>query len=217
MISALTLSEIRAQVRELIGWQVFDRLFFPNGSYDWTDAGIQWAQEQTACLMGLTRLNTQIAVGTAPSGLNNVVLPDDCIRVVACLFQTGVGTMGKVLLESTMKIEDEKNPNWKGNGNNATAWVQQDGESILLNGISPSGFVLVGYIQEPTAMVNDGDNPDPRIPPYFHQFLKYAAATYLLMLSGQGQNKEKASGFFDDFTTGLGVGKIPLASVNVQR
>lgn len=213
--TAETLAQIRADTRDLIGGMVYDRMFLPGGQTTWVDEGINWACEMVASLLGLTRINTKVAVSSQKS-----VIPADAIKIVDILNQTTNilgATVGKVLLESTMQVEDWNNPNWKSRTGDPTIWVQQDGGTILLNGTPSTGYILVGYIQRPTAMVNSTDTPDPRIPAIFHQYLKYAAAAYLLTLTGQSQNMDKAAEFFNKFTTGLGVGPLPLASVQVQR
>jgi hypothetical protein len=120
-------------------------------------------------------------------------------------------------LESTIQIEDQKNANWRSRTGYPTVWIQASGYAILLNGQPPSNSVLVGYIQDPTPMVNPTDTPDPRIPAYFHQYLKFAAAAWLLSQAGQTQDIKKASEHFAKFTNGIGVGAIPLANVDVRR
>jgi hypothetical protein len=114
-------------------------------------------------------------------------------------------------------IEDIKNPNWRSNTGLPTAWIQASGYLILLNGVPATNQVLVGYIQEPVAMVLPADTPDPRIPVYFHQYLKFAAAAWLLSQAGQAEDLKKAAEHFAKFTTGIGVGPIPLASTDVRR
>lgn len=213
--AAETLAQLEADTREVIGGMAFDRMFRPSGLMTWADEGINWACDMAASLLGLTRVNTNLSVVNSKFNM-----PDDAIKAVDILIQTtnSLGaTVGKVLLESTMQVEDWNNPNWKSRTGEPTVWVQQDGATILLNGTPTMGYVLLGYIQRPTAMVDSTDTPDSRIPPMFHQYLKYAAAAYLLTLTGQGQNMDKASEFFNKFTTGLGVGPLPLASVSVQR
>lgn len=125
--------------------------------------------------------------------------------------------MGKVLYESTLEIEDMKNPDWRSNTGEPTVWVQASGRIIQLNGIPASGNVLVGYIQTPTEMSEDTDTPDERIPECFHQYLKFAAAAWLLQQAGQAQDLKKASEYYARFSAGLGVGPLPLASKNVVR
>ena len=66
-------------------------------------------------------------------------------------------------------------------------------------------------------MVAQSDSPDPRIPPYFHQFLKFAAASWLLKQAGQGQDLKRSQDYYADFAAGIGVGPVPLASVDVRR
>ena len=125
--------------------------------------------------------------------------------------------MGRILNESTIEIEDNKSPNWRSRTGEPTAWIQASGSLILLNGVPASSNVVVGYMQQPTAMTDDTDTPDDRIPVIFHQYLKYAAATYLYTLSGQAQDLKKASEMYARFTTGLGLGVVPLSATSVKR
>lgn len=125
--------------------------------------------------------------------------------------------MGKLLYESTLQIEDRKNPEWRSRVGEPTVWMQASGYVILLNGQPASGNVLVGYIQRPVAMVNDTDTPDYRIPEFFHQYLKFAAAAWLVTQSGQGQDLAKASEYFNKFAVGIGVGPMPIAVKDVKR
>jgi hypothetical protein len=120
--------------------------------------------------------------------------------------------MGKVLWESTILTEDFKNPNWRARTGEPTVWIQMDGTTLLLNGQPSSGYVLVGYVQEPAAMVADVDVPDPRIKEYLHQYLKFAAASWLLKQSGQGQNLKKSSEYYATFVAGIGLGPMGQAS-----
>ena len=124
--------------------------------------------------------------------------------------------MGKVLWESEIMTEDQKNPNWRSRTGEPTVWIQSDGQTILLNGQPSTGYVLVGYIQEPTAMVNPTDTPDARIKTYLHQYLKFAAASWLLKQSGQGQNLKKSSEYYAAFVAGLGMGPLGQASKTVR-
>jgi hypothetical protein len=124
--------------------------------------------------------------------------------------------MGKVLWESNILIEDQKNPNWRSRAGEPTVWIQSDGGTILLNGQPASGYVQVGYIQEPTAMVNDTDTPDVRIKDYLHQYLKFAAAAWLLKQSGQGQNLKKSSEYYATFISGIGLGPLGQSSKTVR-
>jgi hypothetical protein len=69
-----TLVELREEVRELVGYGVYDRNFKP----EWADEGLNWACAQAAALMGLTRQDTQVSVAS-----KSVVIPDDAIKVVS--------------------------------------------------------------------------------------------------------------------------------------
>ena len=124
--------------------------------------------------------------------------------------------MGKNLLESTLHIEDMKNPNWRSRKGEPTVWIDVSGSTILLNGQPSSGQILLGYIQTPVAMVNPTDSPDPSIPQAFHQYLKFAAAAWLLVQSGQAKDLAKAGDYYKRFTVGIGLGELEMA-MEVRR
>ncbi len=73
-----TLTELREEVRQLIGPGVYDRLLLPGGSTRWTDEGLNWACDQTAELLGLTRTETVVSVTN-----KQAVIPADAIKVVS--------------------------------------------------------------------------------------------------------------------------------------
>jgi len=211
----MTLAELEQDVSDLIGAGVYNLIFLPGGATTWIDDALNWGCDQIAQLLGITRVDASLSV----SG-NLVTIPTDAIKPVAvqCWWTpSGGALMGKILYESTLAIEDAKNPNWRSRTGNPTVWMQQDGSTILLNGIPATGVVMVGYLQVPTAMVLPGDTPDPRIPTVFHQYLKFAAAAWLLLQAGQAEDRKKATEMFGKFATGIGMGQIPLASVDVKR
>ena len=211
-----TLADLEEEVRQYIGPGVYDRFFLPNGSTEWVDDALVFACRQTAALLALTRVDIMVS-GVAN---NRFTVPSDAIKIVSvqARWTSTEGTpMGKVLLESTLVIEDTKNPNWRSRTGYPTVYIQASGALILLNGQPPSGDVLVGYIQEPTQMVNPTDTPDPRIPEYFHQYLKFAAAAWLLSQAGQTQDLKRASEHFAKFANGIGVGPLPLARIDLKR
>lgn len=208
-----TLSALRAEVRELIGPGVYDRSF----KDDWSTEGLNFACDQCCALLGLTRVeNANVLVHN-----KHVVIPTDAVKIVSVIryIDNGDGgyTMGKLLLESTIQTEDTNRPDWRSRTGEPTVWIQASGSLILLNGNPGLPMVAIGYIQRPTAMVNDTDTPDERIPEIFHQYLKYGAANYLLTLAGQSQDMEKAGQMFAKFAAGLGVAPLPLASKDVKR
>jgi len=210
-VSASTLAQLEDEVRDLIGGMAYDATFTPAGLTTWVDSSLNWAAEMVAKLMGLTYVVANCSVSSA----NKVALPTDVVSIVQC--KGGQLGMGKVLMESTFMIEDMKNPNWRSRQVEPTVYIQQDGATLLLNGIPSTGYILVGYIQVPTPMVNSTDTPDSRIPPDFHQYLKYGAAAYLFQLATKMKNLDLASKMFATMTTGLGLGPLPLAQISVQR
>ena len=73
-----TLTELREEVRQLIGTGVYDRMMLPGGSTRWTDEGLNWACEQTTELLGLTRVDILSSIVN-----KQTVIPDDAVSIVA--------------------------------------------------------------------------------------------------------------------------------------
>lgn len=73
-----TLTELREEVRQLVGSGLYDRFFLPGGSPKWTDEGLNFACDQAVSLLGLTRTETQVSVVNKQS-----VIPTDAIKIVS--------------------------------------------------------------------------------------------------------------------------------------
>ena len=73
-----TLVELREEVRQLVGASVYDRFFIPGGSTQWVDEGLNFARDQTAKLLGLTRQEVVVSVTN-----KQAVIPIDAIKVVS--------------------------------------------------------------------------------------------------------------------------------------
>lgn len=115
------------------------------------------------------------------------------------------------ILKSTVAEEDMKNPSWRQsqmantglspippfvpNTNQSftgNRWVLQDGNTIVVVspgapnvvdvGVVQYGVITVGYIQQPALLSSDSDTVDSRIPLTVQQYIKYAAAAWLLAL-----------------------------------
>ena len=206
---AMTLAELRADVRELIGAGIFDRCFEPA----WANDAVNFACEQVASLLGLTfTLSSSIPVSGCKADI-----PSDAMVLQLVKTMPSGATMGKILLSSSRTVEDAKNPFWRDRTAEPTVYIQETGASLRLNGQPASGAVIVGYIQRPTAMVVDADMPDVRIPSVFHDHLRYAAKAYLLQLDGPGKNMEEANLAFETFGRLIGAGPLKLAEVEVDR
>lgn len=194
---SLTLADLIGDVRDLIGLGAYDRLF----SQEMTVKGLNFACTQCAEIMDLTRVDVRLTV-TA----NQAAQPADAVKLVSLQTwwtNSGGKTMGKNLYESTMESEDQKNPNWRSRAGEPTVWIPYSGNTILLNGQPGTGYVQVGYIQEPTPMVNLTDSPDSRIKDFLHQFFRFAAASWLTKQVGQGQNLKKSREYYADFIAGI--------------
>lgn len=205
----MDLQELRAEVRELVGAGLFDRCFKP----EWADEAVQFACVQAATLLGLTFTFSPTLTVTQ----RYVTLPVDAIQADSVRTLPFGAIMGKQLLKSTRAIEDRKNPSWRDRNGEPTVWLPETGSTLRLNGQPACGGVVVGYMQIPTAMVNNTDTPDARIHSALHPHLKFAAGAWLLTLEGQGKDMEKADELFNKFGILIGAGPdLHLSQVEVD-
>lgn len=133
----------------------------------------------------------------------------------------------KEILKSTIAEEDMRNPNWRqaqggpAQGpvfgiNGATygsRWTLQDGRTIV---VTPPGaptfgagnaqaMITVGYVQAPPLLSDPADTVDVRIPFNVQQYIKYAAAAWLLSLDNTDtQSLNTAQLYQNTFTQLIG-------------
>ena len=196
MSVSLSLSDLISDVRNLIGSGPYDVLF----NQDMTTKAINFACSTVAEMLELTRVDVVTTVAS-----NQCAQPGDAVKLLGLIDVVTLGgvTVANPILESTLEIEDRKNPNWRFRTGEPSIYVEYSGNTILFNGQPASGYVLIGYIQEPTQMINLTDTPDSRIKDFFHQYLRFGAAAWLLKQAGQGQNIKKSREYFADFVAGI--------------
>jgi len=112
------------------------------------------------------------------------------------------------LVHSTLETEAERNANWRSLAGQPERWLQRDGATILVTpysgGYLPTTNVLtVCYIQAPTLLALPADLPDPRIPYAVQQYIKYAAASWLLSLDQTDTTALQTAKMYMDTFVGL--------------
>lgn len=214
-MAALTLATLNTQVRELVGDPVNVGLGTGAGANTYSDAqiadAINWAIQYVCDKMDYTYQETMViqAVGAVPLTfpLANGVLPsgvaqpiNDYLSVKRVMTGGSPHLLTAIslssLLMTTEAEEDAKNPAWRSYSSGTIAprrWLFLDGATIVLvptptTGNSGANFVVtVGYTQKPTALANNTDVVDSRIPWPVQNYLKYAAGAWLKQLGGQDQ------------------------------
>ncbi len=198
---AQTLSNLRYWTQYVVG----DPQMTTYSLQMYTDA-INYAIKDYATKTGATYAESTAIV---PDSNGFVVLPTDYIKVQRVLFNVG-GTTLTQLAESSFNFEGLANNQWEGL-TQATAgfppkrWVLFQGGKVKLTPIpSPAYTATVGYVQAPAALINNTDLVDTRIPDAHNEYLKYAAASWLLSLDGDAQSIPVANVFMDKFNELIG-------------
>lgn len=158
-----------------------------------------------------------------PDANGFVTLPTDYIRVRRVTFNVG-GTTATQLVESSFKFESDKSNTWQTltqavAGFPPKRWVLWNGAKVKLVPIpSPAYTAVIGYVQNPTALSSDSDTVDARIPDQHNEYLKYAAAFWLLQLDGDNQNLALADSYMSKFNQLIGYADpVLLAKLTAGR
>jgi hypothetical protein len=112
-----------------------------------------------------------------------------------------------ILVQSNKQFEQMKNPDWESlSGTVPKRWLMWSGNKIRLIPPVSDTFCMLGYTQMPSLFTATAATAtvDPRIPPAHNEFLKYAAAYYLLSMRGDRQYVELADKFLDEFHKRIG-------------
>lgn len=181
---------------------------------------INFAIKDYAVKTGITYAESSPIV---PDASGFVTLPTDYIRVRRVIFNVG-GTTATQLIESSFKFESDNSNTWQ-TLTQATAgypprrWVLWSGAKVKLTPIpSPAYTAIVGYVQKPTDLALDADTVDARIPDPHNEYLKYAAAFWLLQLDGDNQNLALADSYMTKFNQLIGYADpVLLAKLNASR
>jgi hypothetical protein len=210
---AQTLATIRNWTQYLVGDPQHSTYALPM----YQDA-INFAIKEYANKTGVTYAESSPIV---PDASGFVALPTDYLRVTRVSFNVG-GTTLTEIVESSVSFESMKSNVWQ-NITQATAgfppkrWVLWSGSKIKLVPIpSPAYTAVVGYVQKPVDLMQDADTVDARIPDPHNEFLKYAAASWLLNLDGDGQSLQLAEAFMQKFNQLIGYAD-PVLLAKVQQ
>lgn len=111
--------------------------------------------------------------------------------------------MAKQLVRTEPGFEEMKDDQWEDRfGPSPRRWCMWTGTSIKITPIPDdysTNSVRIDYIEQPTALANDADTVDSRIPESQQEYLKYAAAAWLLQHMNDEQNLALASAFDKQF------------------
>lgn len=202
---ALTLLQLKTLVQDLLG---------DTGAqtYDVTDhliPAINFAVKQYCHKTGVSYLEASAAVDAA--GL--ATLPTDYMKINRVLYA------GSQLIESGFEWEASKNPAWQtATGTAPKRWALWSGAKIKLTPIVATwpGTCTIGYTQNPTELALDADTVDARIPIQHNEYLKYAAAAWLLNLDNDIENVNMATNYMNMFNQLIGYSD-PVLTVKLNQ
>lgn len=210
---AQTLQTIRNWTQYLVG----DPQMTTYSLQMYTDA-INFAIKEYAIKTGATYAESTALV---PDASGFVALPTDYFRIMRVVFNVG-GTMATQLVESSFSFESMKSNTWQtltqaSAGFPPKRWVLWSGAKVKLIPIpSPVYTAVVGYVQKPADLANNTDTVDSRIPDTHNEFLKYAAASWLLNLDGDGQSLQMAEAHMQKFNQLIGYAD-PVLDAKMQQ
>lgn len=190
---ALTLLQLKTLTQDLLGdtgGQTYDT------TTHLVDA-INFAVKQYCIKTGVSYVESSVAVDAA--GIVNI--PTDYMKVNRVIYS------GSQLVESAFDWESSKSPSWQtATGTAPKRWVLWSGSKIKLTPIVATwpSTCTVGYTQNPTALALDADTVDDRIPAQHNEYLKYAAAAWLLDLDGDMENANMAANYMNIFNQLIG-------------
>lgn len=163
----------------------------------YTDA-INFAIKDYAHKTGVTYTETANVVVSA-SGM--VTIPTSYLKL------NRVTYAGSELVETTINFEAMRSPTWQTDAATLPKrWLLYSGATIKLTPIVASwpGTCAIGYTDVPTLLVADSDPVDSRIPIAHNEYLKYAAAFWLLTLDGDTQDFQGGNEFMAKFNALIG-------------
>ena len=115
--------------------------------------------------------------------------------------------MAKQLVQTEPRFEETKDDQWESRfGPSPRRWCMWTGKSIKITPIPTVDpdvdadlGVRIDYIEQPTALSADADTVDSRIPASQQEYLKYAAAAWLLQHMNDEQSLALSSVFDKQF------------------
>ena len=142
---------------------------------------------------------TYIESTATPDANGLCVIPTAYLRILRVLYS------GSQLVESTFNFESMKDPAWQTLIGAPKRWILWSGAKVKLTPhlVSPTDATL-GYVEDPTDLVDDTDIVDTRIPWAHHEYLKYSAAAWLLNLDGDGQENNLSGAYEAKFNALIG-------------
>ena len=186
----LTLAQLRYLTQYLVG----DPQTSTYSTTMYLDA-INFAVKDYAKKTGAT-----YAESTATPDANGfAVIPTSYIRLLRVLYS------GSQLVESTFSFESMKDPAWQTTVGTPRRWILWSGAKVKISPIpAVPTSATIGYVEDPTDLVLDADVVDTRIPWAHHEYLKYAAGSWLLNLDGDGQDNQLADSYMAKFNALIG-------------
>lgn len=205
---AQPLSQLRYWTQYLVG----DPQMTTYSSTMYKDA-INFAIKDYAKKTGVTY--TEAAATPDVNGF--VTLPADYLRVQRVIYP--ILSVQTQLVEGSFRFESMKYNTWQGTAGTPARWILWSGQKIKLTPVPASPLsTTIGYIQKPTDLSADSDTVDARIPDAHNEFLKYAAAFWLLQLDGDNQNLALADSYMTKFNQLIGYADpVLLAKLNASR
>ena len=195
-MAALTLAQLRLATQILVGdssMTTFDATMYKDA--------INFAIKNYATKTGATYIEADVT----PDVSGFCVIPTGYIRLQRVSYKVG-GTVVTELTESTFSFESMKSSVWQ----LATAtvpkrWVLWSGAKVKITPIPTVIYAAtIGYIENPVDLAVDADVVDARIPIIHQEYLKYVAASWLLLLDGDGENIGMADNLMGKFNSLIG-------------
>ena len=196
-LAPLTLADLITHVRNLLNDNANYIVTDPTltSAQTWGDDliidALNWAQKEFMKTTGLSY--KELACTTSPATCYFTIPGSSTYIEIWNLF----GSDNKKLFKTTVPRESSQFPDWKANlGYNRTPirYMVPDGNTIVTLPGMPSAthYPTIGILDAPSYMSATSDNStvyvDSRIPPAFHEPLKYGAAFWLLSLKSDNMN-----------------------------
>lgn len=195
-MAALTLAQLRTATGILVGdasMTTFDATMYKDA--------INFAIKNYATKTGATYLEANVT----PDASGFCVIPTGYIRLQRVSYKIG-GTTTMELTESTFSFESMKSSTWQlATATDPKRWVLWSGAKVKITPIPTVIYAAtIGYIEYPVDLALDGDVVDARIPIVHQEYLKYATASWLLLLDGDGQSIGMADNLMEKFNSLIG-------------
>lgn len=219
-MAALTLAQLQLYTRDLVG----DPSNSGTGANTYTDQqvtdAINFACQDICNKLNFTYKSQDITATTPFQSYDLTTLAQDYVKIrrVALKDTSTTPVSYTELLKSTYGEEDLRNPAWlqltcTPPTTLPRRWVLVDGKTIYVVPRPTAAYpaagttvtITVGYVQQPTVLVNTTDTVDTRIPWPVQIYLKYAAASWLKQFSGQDtQDLQQANEWMQQFNNYIG-------------